>query len=358
MKLNTSQKQPLIYATIIASLVSLLIMSQFAAAIITACIFAVIFVPFNNWLTKRTKKPALAISLTTIISIFTIIIPLIFVVWISVGQVENMINDVTTLIDSGDTSLTEDQVLIFINEKLDNLTGGRVELSLEQIESYALNAARAVGEGTLNFLTSTIGSIPSLVTNVIIFFYVFVALLGNYKALLDFLRKLNPLGDEVSWLFIERAKNMTNSMVKGQFAVAIAQGAIGALSLQLAGLGYFAFFALLLTVLSLVPLGGGIITLPAGIIMILFGNISGGLIVLLTHIVIVTNIDNYIRPKLVPKEISLHPALTMISVFSGLALFGFLGIVVGPVLFIVAVTTMQIYIKVANDSKKSKLKRT
>lgn len=147
---------------------------------------------------------------------------------------------------------------------------------------------------------------------------------------------------------------MTNSMVKGQFVVAIAQGFIGAVSLQVAGLDYFAFFALILTVLSIVPLGGGIITIPTGIIMILLGNVSGGLIVLLTHFIIVTNIDNYIRPKLVPQDISLNPALTMISVFAGLALFGFLGIVAGPVLFILALTTLQVYIKVTNGSTSKK----
>ncbi len=345
MKLSSSEKSVLNKAVIIASIVLLIIFWQFIAPIVTALIFAVIFVPIYQWLHKKTKRNGLSQFLTVMLSIFAIIIPLILVVWISVDQVQNMINDITRLLDNGDTTLSEDKILQGLNDVLSTVTNDRVQISLDQFESAILTAARTIGETALNFMTNTVSSVPKLVTNIIIFFYVFIGLLGNYKKVLNYLRKLNPLGDEVSTMYLERAKVMTNSMVKGQFVVAIAQGIIGAISLHIAGIDYFTFFALLLSVLSIVPLGGGILTIPIGVVMILLGNIPGGLIVLLTHFIIVTNIDNYIRPKLVPEELSLHPALVMISVFSGLALFGFLGIVAGPVILILALTTQQIYIK-------------
>ncbi len=354
MKLNLQERRALNVAVGIAALVAVLILGQFLSAIIAAAIAAVIFVPLNNWLTKKTKKAGLSVTLTTLISILVLIIPVILVVWVSVAQVQTLVSDVDTAIESGSEFLQEDKVLVSLNERLDSWTNGRVELSIEDIQTASLNAAKAIGEGTLNFLKSTIGSIPQLITQIIIFFYVFVALLGNYKKLLNFLRKLNPLGDEVSNLYMQKARDMTNAMVKGQFVVALAQGFVGALSVQIAGIHYFAFFFLILTVLSIIPLGGGLLTIPIGFIMILAGNVPGGLIVLITHFLVVTNIDNVIRPKLVPKEAELHPALTMVAVFSGLALFGFLGIVAGPVLFIIALTTMQVYVKVKDDMPSAK----
>jgi predicted PurR-regulated permease PerM len=95
--------------------------------------------------------------------------------------------------------------------------------------------------------------------------------------------------------------------------------------------------------MSLIPLGAGIITIPIGIAMILTGNVTGGLIVIANHLLIVTNIDNVMRPKLVPKNARLDPALMILAVFSGLALFGFLGIVIGPIIMILIVTTFQIF---------------
>lgn len=347
MKINATQKKALQYTSLIAGLIILVMFWQFFGAIVAACIAALVFIPVFEWCMRKTKRKGLSIFLTTLLSVFAIVIPLITVIWVSVDQIQTMINDLensTTI-----TSVTSTELIDAINKPLGALTDDRVQLSLEQIEDFVIKAASSIGEAVLGFITSTLSSIPAVITGIIIYFYVFLAILGNYKKLIHFLRSLNPLGSEISDLFLSRASAMTNSMVKGQFVVAITQGFIGALSLQIAGVGYFSFFALLLSVLSIVPLGGGVLTIPIGIIMMLFGNIAGGLLVLLVHFVIVTNIDNFIRPKLVPDDLSLHPALTMIAVFAGLALFGFLGIVVGPVLFILALTTLQVYAKVTSE---------
>ena len=57
-----------------------------------------------------------------------------------------------------------------------------------------------------------------------------------------------------------------------------------------------------------------------------------------------TNIDNVLRPILVPKEAKLDSALMLLSVFAGITMFGFLGIVIGPVVMIVIVTTISVYL--------------
>ncbi len=60
----------------------------------------------------------------------------------------------------------------------------------------------------------------------------------------------------------------------------------------------------------------------------------------------VTNIDNVLRPILVPRAARLDSALMLLAVFSGITMFGFLGIVIGPVLMIVIVTTVSVYLAV------------
>ena len=145
---------------------------------------------------------------------------------------------------------------------------------------------------------------------------------------------------------------MTKATVRGQLIIAVCQGVASAAVLSLAGLSdLFFFFAVLLTVLSVIPLGAGIVTIPIGIIMILTGNIWQGVLVIANHLIVVTNIDNVLRPRLVPEQARLDPALMILAVFSGMALFGFMGIVVGPVLMIVLVTTVQMYLEVFKDTK-------
>jgi predicted PurR-regulated permease PerM len=140
---------------------------------------------------------------------------------------------------------------------------------------------------------------------------------------------------------------MVRGTVNGQFVIALCQGVAGAASIFVAGFHHgFFIFAILLTALSIIPLGGGIVTIPFGIGMIFYGNIPGGVFVILWHLIVVTNLDNFLRPILVPRDARLNPALMLLAVFAGIAMFGPWGIVIGPVLMIVIVTTISVYLAV------------
>ena len=64
------------------------------------------------------------------------------------------------------------------------------------------------------------------------------------------------------------------------------------------------------------------------------------------HLLVVTNIDNVLRPLLVPRAARLDPALMLLAVFAGIAMFGFWGLIIGPVLMIIIVTTISVYLAV------------
>lgn len=136
---------------------------------------------------------------------------------------------------------------------------------------------------------------------------------------------------------------MTTGVVSGQFVIAICQGLTATIALQLTGFGYF-FFLLLFTFLSIIPLGAGILVVPIGVLMILSGNVGGGIFLLLVQYLLLANIDNVLRPLLIPKLIRLNFALLMLSVFGGLSVFGFMGIAVGPIIMVLVITTVQMYV--------------
>jgi predicted PurR-regulated permease PerM len=74
--------------------------------------------------------------------------------------------------------------------------------------------------------------------------------------------------------------------------------------------------------------------------------VFGGIFVITWHLLVVTNIDNFLRPILVPREARLDSALMLLAVFAGITMFGFWGIIIGPVLMIVIVTTVSVYLLV------------
>lgn len=339
-----AHKRALAWALWVALVVGAYLLWRFAMVIIVAAIAAYIFYPVFLWIKRKTRRSGMSASLTLLVSLVVILIPLTIAGIVTVAQVQVFIKDIDKAIATGTTLLKDGTALEDINGLLGDFSGGRLKVTLEQIQSYGLKAASTVGEFMLGILQSSVGGFMGFVTGAIIYIYVFTALLMHQARLITIAKQLNPLGDDIANLYLHRAGAMTKAMVRGQFIIALFQGVAGAGFLYLAGLEYFAFFALLLTVISIIPLGGGIVTIPIGIIMLLVGNIAGGLLVLITHFLVITNIDNVLRPHLVPKTARLNSALTILSVLSGVSLFGFLGIVIGPVLMILVVSTIEVYL--------------
>jgi predicted PurR-regulated permease PerM len=81
------------------------------------------------------------------------------------------------------------------------------------------------------------------------------------------------------------------------------------------------------------------------LILLVTGQPINGVIILLAHFLVVTNIDNFLRPMVVPEEAYLSPSLTLISAFAGVSYFGFLGVIYGPIVMIFITTTVDMYIE-------------
>jgi predicted PurR-regulated permease PerM len=222
-----------------------------------------------------------------------------------------------------------------------------VNVTPQLLQERMATVAQRAGEYALGFLQGAAGGLAGGLTAAVLFIYVFISLLSNREGVQTLIRKLNPLGEEVTDLYLEKMGAMVRGAVFGQFVIALAQGLAGAVSIYLAGFheGFF-IFAILLSALSVIPLGGGIVSIPFGIGMILFGNVFGGIFVIAWHLIVVTNIDNVLRPILIPRAARLDSALMLLAVFAGITMFGFMGIIIGPVLMIVIVTTISVYLAV------------
>lgn len=349
LRVSTSQKRALAIATIAAIVIGILFLRHYLMLVTIAAIVAFLFQPVYKWLLVRGYKEGTATMLTFLATLLSVIIPLAFVVLITIGQLTHLSKSISSGSLHINASEIGNQVLSSINDMLASL-GLNYQLSSATVAASLTQFAQEMSTAVLQYLASSITSIFSIITSVIIYIYVFFSLLRNKQAVIDTLSALNPLGENITDLYLKRMGSMTKAMVRGQFIIAVMQGLVSALGLYIVGFhSLFFFFFLLLTVLSFIPLGAGIVTIPIGIILILFGDVWQGVFLIANHLIIVTNIDNVMRPRLVPRDARLDPALAILSVFAGLGLFGFFGIIIGPVLMIVIVTTIQMFLEVYRD---------
>jgi predicted PurR-regulated permease PerM len=340
------QKRALAIITGIALLFGAYFLRRYFMLIVIAAIVAYLFAPLYNRLKARFNG-GLATAVTVLAALATVVIPISAVISIATVQISRMLIAAADWARTADLNALGERAIGTVNGLLAKLPFQTPQISVESLRDNLGALAQTIGEWLLRTLTGVAGGAIGFITSAIIFLYVLISFLVNKTELITMIRRLNPLGEEVTDLYLAKMGAMVKGTVKGQFIIAVIQGTLGAVSIYIAGFhDAFFIFAILLTALSVVPLGSGIVTIPFGIGMMFFGNIAGGLFVVLFHIFGITNIDNFLRPILVPKEARLDSALMLLSVFSGIAMFGFFGIVVGPVLMIVIVTTISVYLAV------------
>ncbi len=341
-----TQKRALAVVTVIAVLLGAYFLRHYFILVVIAAIVAYLFTPLYNRCRRRFNT-GLSAAFTVLAALATVIIPVGALLTLAVLQISHMVVHVAEWVQTADVSTLGDKTLTVINQLLAKLPFGHFSVTAESLRHNMVTVSQNVGQWLLHTLQGAAGGAIGVITSAIIFLYVLISLLTNQQEVLTLIRRLNPLGEEVTDLYLTKMAAMVKGTVKGQFIIALVQGILGALSIYIGGFhnGFF-IFAIFLSALSVIPLGSGIVTIPFGIGMMFFGNIPGGLFVVLFHVIGVTNVDNFLRPILVPREARLDPALMLLAVFSGIAMFGFWGIVLGPVLMIIIVTTISVYLAV------------
>lgn len=341
-----TQKRALAVATAVALVFGAYFLRGYFILVVVAAVAAYLFSPLYTRLNRRLGT-GLSATLTLLAAFAAVIVPLGFFVYLAVVQITTMVEQVAEWVGRTDLSALGDRALRVVNDLLHRVPFIDVTITPDSLRSSMATVAQDVGQWLLGLLQGAAGGVFVGVTAAMLFFYVFLSLLTNRDVVLLLIRRLNPLGEEITDLYMSKMGAMVKGTVMGQFVIAVCQGIAGAASIYIAGFhqGFF-LFAVLLSALSVIPLGSGIVTIPFGVGMILFDNVFGGVFVILFHLIVVTNIDNFLRPILVPREARLDSALMLLAVFAGIGMFGAWGIVIGPVLMIVIVTTISVYLAV------------
>ncbi|WP_299558834.1 AI-2E family transporter [uncultured Mycolicibacterium sp.] len=345
--LDLTQRRALAVVTILALLIGAWFLSGFFILIVMAAVAAYLFSPLYERLRRRLGTGPAA-GLTVLSALLIVIVPVTAVVMLAIVQISQAVDTVSEWMARTDLSSLGARSLEVVNDALSRAPFlEHTTVTPESVRDAVVTVSQHIGQWLLGVLQGAVGGVAGAIAASIVFLYVFVSLLVNRDKVQALVRRLNPLGEEITDLYLAKIGAMVRGTVKGQFVIALCQGVAGAASVYIAGFhdGFF-IFAILLTALSVIPLGGGVVTIPLGIAMAFFGNVVGGVFVVLFHVLVVTNIDNFLRPVLVPRAARLDPALMLLAVFAGISMWGFWGIVIGPVLMIIIVTTISVYLAV------------
>lgn len=311
------------------------------SVVVLALITSTLAQPLYTRLSEIRLTHRIAAPLTLGIIALTILVPLTIIVQVSIQQVGMVNKDINNLTQGKEVNLA-----VFID---------RVNIVLERMpyvdyrldESIVIERITSLVRPTLDFFSKRVVAIGTasaqFMTRLILFFILVGAMVPNFDKLARKIEQLSLLDMEDDHLYYKRFNAMAVSMVRGSLVIALVQGGIAGITLWFIGVPYAFFLTLLCILLSLVPLGAGVVLVPASIVFLLLGQIWPAVILTVVNFLIIANVDNILRPLLVLKDAALHPALLLLSVFGGLATFGFLGVIYGPIIMIMCITSFEVY---------------
>jgi predicted PurR-regulated permease PerM len=156
--------------------------------------------------------------------------------------------------------------------------------------------------------------------------------------------RLLPLEKRYLDAFAKEFKDVALAIVYGNSVTALIQGAVGLVGLWLAGVPHPLVWALAMAVVALVPVGGtALVWAPLGVVLMLTGKLPEGIFLLAWGALVVGTVDNLVRPRLCGSRMALHPLLVFLSMFGGLAVFGMMGLLVGPLIASLFMAMVRIY---------------
>lgn len=326
-------------------LITYFLLQPYLGVIIFSVVVVVIFKPLYDLIERWVGgRKGIATTLTIIAIFLAVLIPLIFVVNVSVSQARVLTNDVSAFVAGENRNFSD--VIDEINRLLLTVPSGQnYLLSEEDIIEAARNMVGPVTNFVANQAISLGGASVEWITNAIIFLSIVGTLFPTYDKAIELIKDMSPLPDELDQIYINRFVAMTKAMFKGIFVIALIQGIIAGVFMAVAGTWYVFFLTILAIFVAVLPLGVNILTIPIGIVHFLLGNTWQGILIVAGSLLVVSQIDNLIRPKLVSSDAYLNPSLVLLGAFGGLAWFGMLGVIYGPIIAIFFVTTIEIYLK-------------
>ena len=285
-------------------------LSPFASGLLGAAVLYVVFVnPYQRL--ERVMKPGIAATLTLIVALVLIALPLGWLIGVVVAQAP---------------------------DALRRLQSSSVAASIRQLEVAGVDvgAQLANATGTIASWLSTkffafLGSATSVILNLVIAFFGLYYLLRSEGSSWTKLKSYIPFSEKTADALRERFYNVTQATLLGTVLIAIIQGVLVGTGFYLVDLPNPFFWGTVTAFASILPvLGTALVWGPATLVLVLQNRYGGAITMLVIGAGIASNVDNVIRPLIYRRVSHIHPMITLVGAFAGVKYFGLLGVLLGP----------------------------
>jgi predicted PurR-regulated permease PerM len=322
---------------IVALLVYLayLVFEPFLVSLAWAAVLVVVSYPAYEWLARRWGPTTAAVAATLGVTLI-LIVPTLLVMAAFVRQGVDAVQSIQLQVANGHFTWVSD-------------LWARIQHRFPEAGSEDLpTTLRRYAGMSAEFVAGRLGAIIKHAA--VFFFHLGVTILAMFylyrdgASIVERLRELLPFELAHRNRMLSDARELIFASVTSSLFAAAAHGALGGLAFAVTGIKAPIFWGVIMGFFSFVPLvGSSLIWLPVSISLIAGGHpIRGGLLMIFCA-VIVSSVDNVVRPWLISGRAQLGGLLVFISVLGGIGAFGLLGVVLGPIIVATTASILDLY---------------
>lgn len=322
----------LLILTALSVVLCLVVAAPFLPALIWALTMAVAAHPVHQWIAARVRCPEIAAGLGVLLVALCLLAPVVLLGYRVTEEASQRFQALREYVQSGDfeTSIKSDP----------RLSGTWAWLRAHvNLEEEAKAAAHGLQQRLGGWLNASGWALIQLIVALFTLFFFF----RDRDHFLRALRALLPLSRREADETLEQVRGMIHAVVYGNAVVATVQGALGGLMFWFLGIPAALLWGAVMALFSLVPnMGAFVIWLPTAAWMAFQGEwLKAGLLAV-WGAAAVGSIDNLLYPMLVGQEMRMHTVPVFIATIGGLAIFGAVGLVLGPMSFACAMALLEV----------------
>ena len=326
-QINQARWIAILAATTIALYLCWLMLRPFIGVLEWAAVLVIVFYPIHKVLARKIKRRGFSALLSSLLVVLIVVAPVMLISIALANELAHAARELPLKVAS--VMETQGPLTARVSQWMDKYATFDTSSSQQFVAQQLKDAGTALLGQTLGM----VGNIVSGVLKAFLVIFVMYYLFRDSDKILQALPLVLPLKRAQSEVIIARVGQVVSASVYGVVAIAMIQGLLGGLAFWALGVPSPILWAVVMTFVCMIPIAGSfMVWIPLSVYLMLENEWIKAISLMLWGGLIVSTVDNFLRPKLIKNKTKLHELFVFFSVLGGMRLFGLLGIVLGPVL--------------------------
>lgn len=299
-----------------------LMIAPYFEALVLAAVFAGLLFPLHSRIARRVGRESIAAIATTALALLVVVLPLTGLISVLAREAVHVSEVVAPLVDGKNEIPSFSRVL------------PRWVPYRGQILERANDVIKQTGTFVVERLTKATQSTVIFLLDLFVTLYAMFYFLLRGPQLVALLNDYTPLGDEDKHEILTKGVAVTRATLKSLLVIGVLQGALGGVAFAAVGIDSPVFWGLVMAVASVLPLlGTAFVWVPATVALFLRGDVLHALALLAWCVVVVVGLLDYmLRPRLIGNDARMPDLVVLLSTLGGVGMFGVAGLIIGPVI--------------------------